>query len=252
MRTKYSYEIIGEIIHGKERLKDRCRIILYRYDIGEPLNPLDFAFMLDVLRYHPEYNKKVGVGIAYITPQISGYKHGDRCFEIVRTDGSCEDFSVKYCADGKKMTLKQKIHAACRTAVWDQIWSLKSKAIELITNGDTVICAISGEIITDVDEIHIDHYPMAFKDIVTGFLASLCDAEITEKDIGTDMDGKRLCFTNTDIAAAFSDYHRRILLLNNGLRVTHKTYHLKNSNTGSKRMKNKDTRLHVNNCLTES
>ncbi|KAI3841938.1 hypothetical protein MKW92_049444 [Papaver armeniacum] len=70
--------------------------ILYKYPVGHSLNEGEKSTMLCALSYHPRGNEKVGSGLSEIKV---GYhpKYNSRCFNVVRTDGSVEDFSYRKC-----------------------------------------------------------------------------------------------------------------------------------------------------------
>ena len=73
----------------------KCRTIRNRYDDGVPLTPGDHAVVLAALRRHPKAVQKIGKGVAAIT--VGRYVEGSRCFFVIRTDGSVEDFSLRAC-----------------------------------------------------------------------------------------------------------------------------------------------------------
>lgn len=51
--------------------------------------------LVKVLGKHPRAKQKIGPGIHAIT--CGTYIGGSRCFFVIRTDGSIEDFSLKKC-----------------------------------------------------------------------------------------------------------------------------------------------------------
>jgi len=58
---------------------------------GEPLR-----ILLETLKFHPDYEDKVGQGIRDIVV-AQGPIYGGRCFWITRQDGSISDFSYSKC-----------------------------------------------------------------------------------------------------------------------------------------------------------
>ena len=77
------------------------RGMLSRYEIGERVSDDDAADLAALLERHDERDEKVGVGIAGFevddppvgdTPQFS-----QRCFWIIRADGTRMDFSFVHC-----------------------------------------------------------------------------------------------------------------------------------------------------------
>lgn len=51
-----------------------------------------------LLKRHVRYDEKVGVGIAGFCVMLS--PQGSKCFAVVRTDGTREPFTYKYCVTG--------------------------------------------------------------------------------------------------------------------------------------------------------
>jgi len=66
-----------------------------RYADGVPLSRADMQIIVPILNRHPKADKKIETGIASIT--VHTYIGGTRCFFIVRTDHTVEDFSVRKC-----------------------------------------------------------------------------------------------------------------------------------------------------------
>ena len=90
----------------KTELLNRAKSILNRYALNETLGVLDFDFMMGILECHPEAEKKIGCGVASIVvsrEEVFGTRH----FEIIRTDGSREDFS--YIKSLQKDNLHHKV-----------------------------------------------------------------------------------------------------------------------------------------------
>jgi hypothetical protein len=81
----------------RSRLKAywRTRAIRAWYADGQPLDPSDMAFMRHVLDRHPRAAQKIGAGVHAIV--CGAYVGGSRCFFVIRTDGTIEDFSVRRC-----------------------------------------------------------------------------------------------------------------------------------------------------------
>ncbi|MDT0469688.1 DCL family protein [Streptomyces gibsoniae] len=93
----------------KRRLYWLSGQIKHRYEDGVALNGADAAFMLRLLHQHPRSAAKVGAGVRAIV--VGRFISGSRCFFVVRTDGTCEDFSVPRCL-GVKRTRSPRIAAA--------------------------------------------------------------------------------------------------------------------------------------------
>ncbi|ESQ29076.1 hypothetical protein EUTSA_v10023214mg [Eutrema salsugineum] len=84
---------------GIEKLSRSLKRILYNYEIDAPLNEKDERHLMMALLFHPNRDEKIGPGFQGI--KVANSKHGNaRCFEVVRTDGTTEDFSYHKCVLG--------------------------------------------------------------------------------------------------------------------------------------------------------
>ncbi|WCJ35424.1 Protein DCL chloroplastic [Euphorbia peplus] len=92
-----------QILEDTVPLVGIVRIILHsgKYENGDRLSPEHEATILErLLPYHPEYNKKIGCGIDYITVGNHPDFETSRCMFIVRKDGQLIDFSYWKCIKG--------------------------------------------------------------------------------------------------------------------------------------------------------
>ncbi|CAL5019716.1 unnamed protein product [Urochloa decumbens] len=79
------------------------RMILHsgKYESGNRLSPEHEKAILErLLPYHPQYEKKIGCGIDYITVGLHPEFENSRCLFIVRKDGERVDFSFWKCVKG--------------------------------------------------------------------------------------------------------------------------------------------------------
>ncbi|RDX61403.1 DNA-directed RNA polymerase IV subunit 1, partial [Mucuna pruriens] len=86
-----------------------------RYSIDELLSETDRSTMLRVLHFHPCRSEKFGIGPQDIKVGWHPKYKDSRCFHIVRTDGTVEDFSYRKCilgaleiVDPKKSKIQKK------------------------------------------------------------------------------------------------------------------------------------------------
>ncbi|CAH2048096.1 unnamed protein product [Thlaspi arvense] len=80
-------------------LSRSLKIILYKYEIDAQLNEKDGNLVMMALLFHPNGAEKIGPGFKGI--KVANSKHDvSRCFEVVRTDGTTEDFSYHKCVLG--------------------------------------------------------------------------------------------------------------------------------------------------------
>jgi len=91
------------ILGGKEYsnvdlIKIETKKILNNYSDGEKLNNEDKNFVLDLLKYHHNYEEKIKNMDYIIVDKNEKYKY-TRCFFIVDKDGNKTDFSSKKCIE---------------------------------------------------------------------------------------------------------------------------------------------------------
>lgn len=75
------------------------RAMLNRYKPGDRVNDADAADLAALLKHHTEYKDKVGSGIDHF--RVMANLYNTQSFEIVRADGSRDDFSYKHCITPK-------------------------------------------------------------------------------------------------------------------------------------------------------
>lgn len=78
--------------------------MLNKYQIGQRVSDEDAVELTALLERHDEKHEKIGTGVAYYevnNPPQEYPRYTEKCFWIVRTDGSKIDFSIKHCLDKK-------------------------------------------------------------------------------------------------------------------------------------------------------
>ena len=159
----------------KAAMIKKCRKIL----ISNKISKDDHFFLLSIIKMHPNYIKKIGVGIEYFFIEKNIF--GSRGFKIKRIDGSSTDFSFNKCL--KRTTKNAIIRKACREAISTTIIKTRKK---------------KGS--------HIHHEGLTFNDIVLSWL----------KQSGLDLrtnDSIDNCnityFLNKKTRESFIDYHNK-------------------------------------------
>ncbi|KAJ8771754.1 hypothetical protein K2173_026931 [Erythroxylum novogranatense] len=92
-----------QILEDTVPLVGFVRTILHsgKYENGDRLSAEHQQTIVDrLLPYHPEYDKKIGCGIDYITVDHHPDFESSRCLFIVRRDGEMVDFSYWKCIKG--------------------------------------------------------------------------------------------------------------------------------------------------------
>lgn len=183
----------------KTQKKERCRNILH--NTRNIVDEQSSAFLLEqVFPNHPEWDEKVGIGVDHLEVRPDG--HGGRCFYIVRRDGTFTDIS--FLAAISPPQKKADVIKACREVIRPMIKRMK-ESIKL-----PFICPITGEMILDRSEVHIDHYDLTFKE--------LFDEWVKDKDIerlygytlksNKDNDTETY-FDNDEICKDFLEFHNQ-------------------------------------------
>ena len=76
------------------------RDMLNRYEVGGRVSPEDAADLTALLERHSERADKIGNGIAGFevnTPPDDVPQFSQRCFWVIRNDGTKIDFSISHC-----------------------------------------------------------------------------------------------------------------------------------------------------------
>lgn len=136
---------------NKRELLEKSREILYRNKIDEIINEEDSIFLKYILDGHSNCEQKIGVGIKHFTTGTNFYKN--KCFYLVRTDGTKTDFSFIHCINKKPK--HHDLKRACRDAI---IPFTKKVRDDYFWNNEVFICPILN-IEVGINETHVDHAP---------------------------------------------------------------------------------------------
>lgn len=200
----------------KTKIKEIIQTILNNYPTMTWLPKEEEKLLLGLLKYHPNYHNKLGVGIKGF--KIKRTSYGKKGFFLYRLDGSYTDFSYLKCLN--KISLLAKIKQACRNAIEQDIINFKIKKF----NGrKEVKCALSGKDVT-FNNCHVDHYGGSFIEIFNEWFKN---KKIIESDLNTSKDNEEIIyFTNDGLKQSFRKFHNNIA----NLRITHPEEHLKIKN----------------------
>lgn len=187
----------------KVSLEERVRSIIAIYPNNEPLNDLDFQFLLTLLENHPDAKKKIGTGITSICLKQNPQFRSTRTFFLTRIDGTSTDFSWVKCL--RTPTHRSKVLSALRQLIYPQVLSFKQKFFD--TNPDS-LCEIRNTPLTFYNS-HVDHQPpMTFDFLVQEFLKklSLTFDQIKIKDEGLDNIFERR-LDSDELARTWIEFH---------------------------------------------
>lgn len=205
MSKRESYKIAGEIFSTKLALQERIKEILYRYQDGQYLSDNDFEFMFQVLKRHPDFEIKNGIGVkALFIRQNPVYKN-TRCFWLVRFDDSETDFSYQECL--KPTSQEKKFFNACRVAIEPYTQEYKRKFFDGL-NGEVYLCPYTNQPLHFIGS-HVDHKaPNTFQQIVRSFLKEYA-IDVSKVKINSGaLDNKyQDTFGDVDLERLWIEYH---------------------------------------------
>jgi hypothetical protein len=195
MSKRQSFTLGTETFVTKSAADKRIAGVLAKYAPGAVLDDADEAFVRAVLANHQSAAEKIGVGVDHLEVMRSDF--GNRCFCIVRVDGSRIDFSYKSCLTPRSAL--DDFKKACRTSVVDSVLAFKSMAFAL---SGSLTCPITGEVVT-WDTCHVDHAePWTFDAILAAFIAEYGSTASVDAAGGTTTR-----FLNEPDALMFRAYH---------------------------------------------
>jgi hypothetical protein len=84
----------------KQDAIDYFRSMLHGYKPNDRVSDQDARDLSALLKYHTEYMEKLGAGIDHF--EVMWNKYGTHCFQIVRVDGTRDDFSYQHCITPKR------------------------------------------------------------------------------------------------------------------------------------------------------
>jgi len=198
---------------SKAKAQEAEKAIRARWPDRLPLTGPDEVFVrcLILERYPPEWldNKLNGQRIKriFVAPAPPPYQRQNRCFHIVRNDGTSTDISTGQCFDQDAPI--DDFRAACRTAVRRSIEAhLNTYFAEQADSKGCVHCQLTGAIICRTEAV-AHHEEPSFSEIVAGFIR---ERELDVRRMPSELFGyedaesaKR--FRDHRLAQDFADYH---------------------------------------------
>ena len=176
-----------------------CRNILH--NTHKIVDKKSSEFLISqVFPNHPEWDEKVGIGIDHLEVRPDGY--GGRCFWIVRRDGSFTDISfVASISPPKK---KADVIKACRTVIRPLIEEMR-ESIKL-----PFTCPITGEIVLDRHNVHIDHYNLTFKEVFCEWVKDKDIDALYARTLKSNRDNDtNTYFDDEEICRDFLEFHNQ-------------------------------------------
>lgn len=162
-KTKYKYTAGGKNFKTKSSLQKHCKDILnkYSYDI---LEGEDFEVINDVFKMHPRYEEKVGGCDYVIRVTTSEINRSQKQFLIERSDGKVIDFSYYKAISG--YSYETKVKETLRSVIIDQQKAFRSRYIYDNKDSRGYVKCQETNLKAKPREMHVDHYPLQFEEIV--------------------------------------------------------------------------------------
>lgn len=187
----------SSVNYNKKEKTKLCKYILDNSDVRVEDKYSRFL-MKYIFPYHPEWKDKEGVGIDHIEVRPDGYGH--KCFYLIRKDSTVTDIS--YLTSITPPSKKNQVKAACRTSIRPIIKDIKN-SVKLPYR-----CPITGDIITTMDDIHIDHYDMEFNDVFELWIKDKDLDWLYEDVMKSNVDGSTITsFKDESIIKDFIEFH---------------------------------------------
>jgi len=175
------YFIDNKIFKSQKEIKNFLKNLFENNGFGKA-NIITHNFLLELIKRHPDYKEKYGVGIScFNLLQNPLIKTKNFYITFIRDDGSKDDFSYNMCITRKKKSLKNETLNAMRNSIKNDIIIFKNQ-----TEKKCNICYIK-----DVD-FDCDHYGIEFKELSENFIKinGLCNE--------FKNDGFFTCFSDND------------------------------------------------------
>ena len=147
-------------------LKKTCEAIPRAHKIGESTSQEETNLLNSFFRiHHPDwYEKTNGEEVIRYEVRDSGAYH-TKCLYLV-TETQTTDIGFRGClknVPSSENYMDFNIKAACRYAIDKTIISpLRKEYEKRISSGEVIVSAISSNQITDIRNLHIDHYDKTF------------------------------------------------------------------------------------------
>ena len=155
-------------------LKKTCEAIPRAHKIGESTSQEETNLLNSFFRiHHPDwYEKTNGEEVIRYEVRDSGAYH-TKCLYLV-TENQTTDIGFRGClknVPSSENYMDFNIKAACRYAIDKTIISpLRKEYEKRISSGEVIVSAISSNQITDIRNLHIDHYDKTFNELVVEFI----------------------------------------------------------------------------------
>ena len=177
--------------------------ILNSYNFGEKLNENDKIKIIELLKNHPEFERKFSFDIKDII--VEKVKYGSKAFHTLNDNLELETFSYIKCINGKKPPLTI-FSNTCRDVIQKDINLVKYQYFSDNSKKGKVKCQETGEL-CKWEELVVDHrQPNTFSIIVDRFI-ELNNIDINSTEYIEIIDGV-YDFKDNEISNNFREYHK--------------------------------------------
>lgn len=199
----------------KKEAKALFSKILNETELEGFLEGENFDYVMALLLNHPQVKDKIGDGVEGIKV-ASGLHSLNRCFHVLRTDGSIENFSIGKCIDGEHSDF-HKFCIACRRAVEIDVKIYKRKFFDENADSNGLVrCQNNSSLLISFEEAHADHRePFTFSSIAHFYhKAKGLDLGAIEYETKGKYGNE---FSDSSLADSFRQWHKE----NAKLRIVH-------------------------------
>lgn len=206
-KVKYKYYAGGKGFRTKKELQQYCKGILNSYD-EEFLTGEDFEVINDVFKMHPRYEQKVGNFSYEIYVGESEINLAQNQFLIKRSDGEVIDFSYYKAISG--YSYETKVKETLRSVIIGQQKSFRNRYIEDNIDFKGYVRCQETNLKVKPPELHVDHYPLQFEEIVEKWFLEKGLTLKTFKVYPPEGKGYDWVFEEPALAEDFYNYHLKL------------------------------------------
>lgn len=198
----------GVTFRTKRDAVEFFRRMLGKYALDQTVTPDDQRLLTALVARHRHADDLLSRPIAAFRV-VKGELYGNsRRFEIVRDDGSVNEFSYLKCISPPSDGHRDDVLWAFRCDVIDQTRAFHDTAF---SGASTVACAITGKPVKRSDS-HVDHAPpLTFQVVAYNFLTEI---GLRIQDVAVTLEGHldscaAKYLADRELAARWQEYHRR-------------------------------------------
>lgn len=203
-KVKYKYFAGGKGFKNKKDLQMCCKDILNSYEF-DTLEGEDFNIINDVFKMHPRYDEKVGGCDYIIKVETSELNPMYNQFVIERSDGEFLDFSYYKTISG--YSYETKVKETLREVIIDQQKGFRLNYIFDNKDSKGYVRCQETQLKAKPKEMHVDHYPLQFEEIVEKWFLTRGLTLKTFKIYPPKGKGYKWEFEDPDLATDFYNFH---------------------------------------------